>query len=66
MNINAVFPVADGYFLSIADDTRKHADDMTVGYAVLPLPAVVAADNIVVLPHLQYPVQYILSAVTLV
>ena len=66
MYISAIFPIIYGYFLSVTDDSREHADNVPVGYAVLPLPAVVAADNIVVPAHFQYAVQHILSAVTLV
>ena len=57
---------ADRQDLAIATDSLEHSDDVAIGDAPLQAPLVVAADQVVVLPHPEDAMHDVLPIVALV
>ena len=60
MHIQPVALIRDRELLPIPDYCRQHADDMPVGNAYLPPPAVVSAEDVIIFTHFQNTVEHML------
>ena len=65
MHIYPVFAVSNRNFSAVTDNAGQYSDDMLVCDAILPVAAIITADNVVIFSDFQYPMKNILTAVTL-
>ena len=60
MAVKSVSEFVYGVFFAVADIACHNADDIRIGDTVFLVDAVVAKDDVVLFPDLDYPVQHIL------
>ena len=66
MNIYTVTKIGNGNFSAVSDNSCQQADNMSVCDSRFLMTSVVTANNVIIFPDFQNPMQDILTAVTLI